>query len=353
MSNEEGIGLFDPLYKRNPMFIPYPNRLELEPTNACNLKCIKCEHTYWKEKEKKMTFEQFKYIIDQFPNLKAISLTGIGHAFQGDDDTFKEEYLKMLRYLKSKQIFVQFFDPFLHIDEKLARDLIEIGVDVIWMSIDGATKKTYNKLHVNSDFDTVIKNVTNIIKLKKEMRSMFPEIHFHYIVQKYNVEEMPQFVDLVNRITKDDPTEQRSIRFTRLIPFKENLWLKPEVSDELIEEIRKKISKSKKLFRIGFPIAEKKPPISCCTSWAVPFITVDGTVYPCCGFTELNKRSEVKKMLEPIFGNVFEKSFKEIWNSKQFKKFKWMIHNNKVPAVCNKFRECPAFATGYIRKNKK
>ena len=51
---------------------PYPSYLEIETTTRCNLKCIMCEHTYWKEQNRDMTFEQFKYIVDQFPKFQKL-----------------------------------------------------------------------------------------------------------------------------------------------------------------------------------------------------------------------------------------------------------------------------------------
>ena len=110
-SREEGVGITVPLYKKNHNLVPYPARLELEVTTKCRLKCPKCEHTYWQQPDKSLSFEQFKTIIDQFPGLKEVSLTGIGHGLEHDG------YFDMLRYLKKKSIFVQFFDPLLLADE--------------------------------------------------------------------------------------------------------------------------------------------------------------------------------------------------------------------------------------------
>ena len=66
--------------------------MEIEVTTRCNLKCIICEHTYWDEPNRDMSFEQFKGIVDQFPKLKWIGLTGIGESF------INKDFMKMLRY---------------------------------------------------------------------------------------------------------------------------------------------------------------------------------------------------------------------------------------------------------------
>jgi len=82
---EEGAALGEPLYRRKPDMAPYPERIELEVSTQCSLRCLKCEHTYWNEEQKMMTMEQFEHILNQFPTLKAISLSGIGHGMERRD----------------------------------------------------------------------------------------------------------------------------------------------------------------------------------------------------------------------------------------------------------------------------
>ena len=90
-----------------------------------------------------------------------------------------------------------------------------------------------------------------------------------------------------------------------------------------------------------------KPPISECVDWICPFITVDGTVYPCCALTECNIRSLVK---EHAFGNVLKQDYKEIWQSEKFRKFIKDIHQGENPWVCCGPRECPLYSCKKCKK---
>lgn len=338
-SIEEGLGLFTSLYKINPNLAPYPERIELEATTICRFRCPKCEHTYWKEKQQNMSFDNFRKVADQFPKLKEISLTGIGHGFENPD------YFKMLDYLKSKSIFVQFFDPLFLLNEKIIRELIRIRVNWIWISFDGATKETYEKSQVGSKFETVIENVKTLIRLKNELHSPFPELHFQPIITKYNIREMPKFIEVIGEITKNTNQPMTEVQFINLIPFKENEWLSPEIAPEILEETRDKARQFKRLnieFIKMFP-KEEKPPIQECVSWTVPFITVEGDVYPCCALTEGNIRHLVKPY---ITGNVFQTPFKEIWFSPKFRNLIRAINKGESPVVCCQPRECPLFKCG-------
>ena len=114
----------------------FPPFLEIEPTTICNFRCVCCEHTYWKEPAKNMTFEQFKKIFDQFGKPKWLGLTGIGSSYLNKD------FHKMVRYAKSKGTIVELMDHFAHFkDEGQIRELLEIGPDFQFSDLIGPGHK--------------------------------------------------------------------------------------------------------------------------------------------------------------------------------------------------------------------
>ncbi len=306
-----------------PCTVPYPPFIEVEVTTKCNLKCRMCEHTYWKEPQIDMSFEQFKWIIDQFPRLKWIGLTGIGESFLNPD------FMKMVKYVKSKGVYIELFDTFFFLDEQKIRRLVELGLDRLILSMDGATKETYEKLRVNSNFDKVIANIRNFVRIKREMNSVFPQLDVYFIVNKENVNEVPQYIDLAHEIGIDG-----IIRFTALLhSFKEIKDMAIDIPDKIVEEATKRARK------YGMSIAWNKnvPPmrerrkISDCTDWIMPFIFVTGHVISCCATNEANSRELQKKH---SFGNIFETPFKEIWDSQKYREFRKAVHDGKVPPQC-------------------
>ncbi|MBI5307453.1 MAG: hypothetical protein HZB37_03715 [Planctomycetes bacterium] len=53
-----------------------------------------------------MSYNEFVYIIGQFPNLKWVGMTGIGTSFLNKD------FLRMIEYVKSNKIDVEIYAPF-------------------------------------------------------------------------------------------------------------------------------------------------------------------------------------------------------------------------------------------------
>lgn len=325
---EEGGVLLDPLFKRFPKLAPYPWSIEVEVTTRCNKKCIICEHTYWDEPSEEVSFEDFKKIVDQFPSLIWFNPTGEGSAFLNKD------FLKMLQYLKSKSLFVFFNDEFDLVDEEIAKKLIEIGVDRIEVSADGATRETYEKIKIGCNFDKLTKNLKTLSRLKKEMNSPTPELCFHYIITTLNVHELPQFVELIHSLGGKDAFGKGSyVNFSGLLVFEQIKNFATEVPTEITQSVDKTAEKLNYPVVFTHPSHEKKPPISECVAWSEPYVLIGGYVVPCCGVLMSNKREFLRKH---SFGNLLQKPFKEIWNSKRYKKFRELVPKKKgpVPIFC-------------------
>jgi len=313
----------------------FPPFLEIEPTTACNLKCVCCEHTYWKEPPKNMTFEQFKKIFDDFGRPKWLGLTGIGSSYLNKD------YHKMLAYAKSKGTIIEVFDHFAHFknDEQI-KELIQIGPDFQFVSTYGASKKSFEKICVGSDYTLIEKSIKRFVELKKKMKKRFPILNFHYIITSESKEEILEFLDFVHSLE----TEVGEILVTPMLhSFKEAKKYAVDISPDYVKRI---ITKAKKY---GIPITvnmsakqeaeglEDKPPMNNCKEYIMPFIFVTGHVTPCCGQNEANAREWQKKL---SLGNVLEKPFREIWYSPRYKQMRKLIRQNKCPKEC---ALCPAY----------
>ena len=303
----------------------YPPFLEVEPTTVCPLRCKMCEHTYWKEKSLNTSFKQFKKIVDQFPKLKWIGMTGIGESFSNP------EFMNMVEYVsKNQKPIIELVDNFFLLDKNKAEKIIDLGVDIMFISMCGVTAKTCDAIMKNSNFDRVVKNIKDFVRSKKEKESFTPFLNFHYILIKDNMHEALKFLDFVKSL-KVDVFE---VLYTPLLHgFKEIRNQEIDIKD--LKKLKVKIkNKSKKIgINIAFneSIFDNKPSISTCANWLMPFIFTTGEVMPCCVMNEGNARQRQKDL---SMGNVFKRSFKDIWYGKKYKDFRNGIRNGKVPPFC-------------------
>jgi len=308
-------------------YIKYPPFLEVEVTTRCNLKCTMCEHTYWDEPGRDMPFEKFKFILDQFPNLKWIGLTGIGESF------LHEDFIKMLRLVRSRGILVELYDTMFYVDNDVAKELVKLGIYRFFFSLDAATEETYKKIRIGSNFDRVVGNIVGLAQAKGNGK--YPRLAFHYIITKDNVQEIPEFVNFAYSLLPGNTTA--TIQFSRMLhTFKEVEGLYTEVSQDIIAEANIIGKRTGMTVRWGLDVPEHKPPMRNCIEWIMPFIFVDGTVIPCCAGNEGNKREYQR---EASFGNIFEKPFSELWST-GYKDFRGMLRKGQIPAYC---RRCPIY----------
>jgi MoaA/NifB/PqqE/SkfB family radical SAM enzyme len=276
-----------------------------------------------------MSFEEFRRVIDQFPKLKWMGLTGIGSSF------INKDFLAMLRYAKKRSIFLEFFDTFDLIDARTADELITIGVDKIWVSMEAATKQTYESVRVGARFEKTLANVRYLLDAKKRMKSPLPELWFHYIMNSMNTAEMPQFVDLVKDIVGDNPTCYTTlIYFTSLLHFKEVETLIPVLTPEIQREVAQRARRYN--IRLNWnENVESNKPICDCTKWVEPFVLATGHVQPCCAINMANDREFQK---QHSWGNLFHEHFRDVWNSDKVRLFKKQIHAGERPVVCKNCR---------------
>ena len=312
----------------------YPEFFEIEPTTICNMGCIFCENTYWSNniKRRHMTFEEFKHIVDQFPDLKWIGMTGIGQSWANPD------YMKMIRYVKKDpDIFIEFFTPFLYMNEKRSRELIELGVDKIYCSIEAATARTYHKLRPRSNFEVVIKNIKRFDEIKKQLDTpKYPRLCFHWLLMTENKDELIPFLEMLADMDINIDFVQIS-RLLHSFPEIEGLFWEPPM--EYREAV---INKGKELgitlrWNANTTPRSQQPDPNRCVAWTQPFIFADGTVIPCCACNEGNAR---EFQIETGMGNVFQQSFKDIWYGERFRKLRRMLYHNKIPKLCTR---CPLF----------
>ena len=202
----------------------------------------------------------------------------------------------------------------------------------MYISLDAATKETYQKIRIGCDFDRVLRNIRRFIELKKNKRAFFPEISFRYIVMKYNVQEMPAFLDLAASFgPRKLLGEGGRVDFVGNLEFPEVKELSVyELSKETLQSVIDKTLKYRLNTFLSHTEVKRNPSINQCICWLEPYIMMGGDVIPCCNILMSNKRSILR---EHSFGNIFKNSMKEIWSSERFREFRDTINNpkSKVP----------------------
>lgn len=312
---------------------PYPMMLEVEVSTACDLRCRQCElgtPSGWGQPAKLMPYDNFLHILDQFPRLVFMDLTGIG------EPILNPRFLDMVREIKKRGIWIEGFDHFGRWDEKVTDFMLDVKFNRIQPSIDGATKETYEFIRRRGNFDVVCKNLHYLFQQKKERKCPLPTVDFHWIVMDHNEHEMVQFVRLVRELAGD---QRAGLQFTEILREFPGIEAKKvpitakHMAEVKAEARRQNIDVWFNRNSEGRPKADMRK----CASYTMPFTFISGDVVPCCSQNEAGDRLG---QIDRSMGNIFKQSFKEIWNGPRYAELRRKMRKGETPDYCH---GCPVF----------
>ena len=284
--------------------ISYPYYLYIDPTNICNLKCPLCPTwQYVKERPKgKMSMETFRNILDETgPYLFALSL------FNWGEPLFNPHLPAMINYAKQYNIVVGISTNLHYLPDTTARELIESGVDIIIISLDGASQENYEKYRRGGNLSTVLGNIERLNSYRQDNKK-FPFLIWQFLVNRYNEAE----IDMAREIARKMglyfyPMHMRtSMGKELLMPLYERV---KEIKDWLPENP----AHSKYSNNISPGMKTRKT--TCTWLWNAAIINWDGSVSPCCGVFE--------KIwdFETCYDAQKDKqlTFHQVWNSPRYR----------------------------------
>lgn len=308
-----------------------PTALQVEVTTACNLRCTMCEHTYMQKVGGHLGLDEFKKLIDLNPNVQTLNLTGIGEALMNP------VFLEMVEYAKNKGIYVWFSDNFTLMTEKSVKRIIDSGVDFVVLSLDGATKETFEKIRVGARFEQVIENTKRFIRLRDEAGKKTPLVGINCVVTKENYTELEKLVQLSYELKID-----RLMFMTIFVSNNNGQFSLYSVSKEEIESVLEYAQKTAQKLGVKVlawpnPNIKMSQVTGCDMPWSNPYITYNGDVLPCC-FIPQETNGRLRD--ENIMGNVLKEDLKSIWNGKKYLQFRQKIKSDDPPLSC---KRCPKF----------
>lgn len=205
---------------------------------------------------------------------------------------------------------------------------------VITISIDAATKKTYEKIRCRGSWDSLWENMAELRRIIKQNNTGYPKLIVEFVVQKDNIHEISDFIKLIyEKVNPSKIMFQDVVAHPELSANYENY--KEEIHDA-IEYARKKgilltSSGYKKMLRVIGEKVEVNPKgkVFCIEPFETIFLTATGDVRACCA-------SSI------VFGNVLSQSLSEIWNKLEYNLFRETMLGDKLDGECKtcQFKTC-------------
>jgi radical SAM protein with 4Fe4S-binding SPASM domain len=285
-------------WRKKPIQWGTPVSISFEPTTSCNLRCPECPSGLraFTRPIGMLNKDFFGKTIDELHK----ELLYLIFYFQGEP-YLNPDFLDMVGYASKKKIYTATSTNAHYLNEANAKRTIESGLDRLIISIDGTTQDVYEQYRVGGKLDKVIEGTKNIVHWRKELKSKKPFIIFQFLVVKPNEHQIEDVKKLATELGVDE------------VRFKTAQIYDYENGNDLIPTIDR-FSRYRKQENGTYAIKNKLMD-HCWKLWHACVITWDGIVVPCCFDKDATHR----------FGDLKEKTFKEIWQNTAYQNFRGQI----------------------------
>jgi radical SAM protein with 4Fe4S-binding SPASM domain len=193
--------------RRNPP-LNKPFHAYVEVTNRCNINCVHCPRVYSEDFKSgtgvgDISLEMVKKLDPFLDKISCITATGFG------EPLLNPETLAIVRYLKSTGPAVSMISNGTTVTEEIARELVDIGIDEMWFSMDSPDPKTYKQIRVGAELEDVLANIRRLAQFRDASPGKKPRLAFEIVVMKKNFHQLPQLADLAHDIGIDEIVVQK------------------------------------------------------------------------------------------------------------------------------------------------
>jgi pyrroloquinoline quinone biosynthesis protein E len=264
-----------------------------------------------------MKKEHFDMIAEQlFPHLIEIHPTNIGEPLMSE----WFEYLcdKAVEY----GVLLDITTNGMLLNEskiyKILHNLLDIKI-----SFDGIKKETFEKIRKGSNYDTVVKNIDNLLKIRNKEKAA-GTVTLQMTLFNFNYTELPEVIKLAHGkgidgvkayhvFSHSDETDKLSL-FNNLEQFEEIRITGINLANEL--NIKLEISEPDNGTTQDL-ISQK-----CRLPWGECWIDSNGEVYPCHSHNHIS------------YGNVYSADFQSVWNSGYAKELRMSHIDANIKTIC-------------------
>lgn len=177
-------------------------KLYIEPTNQCNLNCRTCIRNVWEEPLGKMSDTVFDRVIkglSAFSPPPTVFFGGLG------EPLYHPRIVEMVARSKELGARVEVITNGTLLTADLSRELLAAGIDMLWVSLDGATPESYADIRLGAALPQVIENIAHFRDaINAEVRGgccgwmpkFNAQLGIEFVAMKRNIADLPAVLNL-------------------------------------------------------------------------------------------------------------------------------------------------------------
>lgn len=310
---------------------------QIEVTSRCNLKCVMCPVTvlaeHWPGRD--MAFETFDRVAPDFGRATWVHLQGWG------EPLLHRRIFDMVARAKAAGCRVGFTTNGTRLTEQAGARLLELGLDLLAVSIAGASAATHEAIRVGSDFAKLVENLRGFLRLRSEKGGTRPKVEVFFLMTTTNLAELPRAVELAAALGADELVAT-NLDYV-ITPQLDGLRAYGEGTPAhalgaALDEAGAAARRAGIAFR-PYPLAFREMAVCDLNPMKILFISADGAVSPCV-YTSLAGQNDIPRVFDneaikvPVvrFGNVNDRPLAEIWESAPYREFRAQFARRVIAA---------------------
>ena len=311
---------------------PDVRKLYIEVTTACNLNCQTCIRHSWVDPSahmKRETFERILADLPAFPALDQVVLTSFG------EPLVHPRILEIIEKLRERGLMVTLGTNGLLLDDRIARELVRLGVSQVVVSIDGIQPDTYADVR-GAQLAEVLENIQRLNEAKRQAGAVQPTLGVEFVAMKSNVAELDSLAELAGRLGVARAVVSNVLPYTAemnaeklygyepIAPLKSGGW--PVRSDAWMKW---GITELPRMHWGGEPHCRFVHDYAIVIGW-------DGGVSPCYALSHSYHYYTIdgieKEVRRHTFGNVHQSSLADIWMSEEYTRYRSAVRAFHFPS---------------------
>ena len=322
-------------------------KLYIEPTARCNLRCKMCFRNSWKnEIIGDMRPETFRKAMTTMPDsVETVFFGGMGEPLAHPD------IVEMVRTASSLGKRVELLSNGTLLDARRTAELLDAGLDMLWLSIDALDDGRYAQIRRNSQLALVKEHIVEFNRQRARLDRTV-RLGVAFVVMKSNAHELallPYFstyykvneVNISNVIPTDEHTASE-VLYNNVVDWglgdPAPMESSPRIHLPLMdwqdpaaqEGLRSLLSTSMCSVYLSGQRVSRAARHCRFIDEGMAFVKFDGHVSPCMSLlrnTTLYWRQKQRETRSHFFGDLAEQGLDEIWNAPDYADFRRRVRN--------------------------
>jgi MoaA/NifB/PqqE/SkfB family radical SAM enzyme len=311
-------------------------KVYIEPTNRCNITCRTCMRNTWDEPMGMMqsaTYDRILSGLSAFAVKPLVLFGGIG------EPLFHPRIVDMVKGAKAIGCEVELITNGTLLTAKRSRQLVDAGLDTLWVSLDGATSDSYADVRLGAALPKVLENLEHFRPLRKGFYHPKPELGIAFVAMKRNIQELPQVIALgrslgatrlsVSNVLPYTPEMRAETLYDRTmkdIAYLSSVWLprlslpKMDLNETTREAFFGALRSGCSITFAGNQLSGANDVCTFVESGATA-IGWNGSLSPCPPLLHNHVsylRSRKRLLKRHAIGNVGERSLSDLWNDPEY-----------------------------------